>query len=194
MGLHGALTKLLKTGSSFYEERADCFVHNPVIREAWLLLAQDMRQQAQSLESLSAGFWREFHSSEHEIISSIERCGFAREPSSPCDAVPLQESISRALCFEEPLILRAFAPLIRRLRLAWTYPSLDFYVMVKAHVARLSRLVRTYSSDPILIRRAVSLLEDFEREVQGPHHLPVLAHRQHEQRDAEQDEGDADDQ
>ena len=94
MGLHGALTKLLKTGSSFYQERADCFVQNPVIREAWLLLAQDMRQQAQSLESLSEAFWKEFRSSEREIVSTIEKCGFAQEPGAPCDAVPLQDSIS----------------------------------------------------------------------------------------------------
>ena len=168
MGLHASLAKMLRAGSRFYQERADCFVHNPVIREAWLLLAHDMQQQARSLESLPPDFWREFHSSEREIISNIEKCSFIKARGYPCDTVPLQDSIVRTLSFEEPVILGIFAPLIRRLRLAWIERALDFYVMVKAHVARLTHLVRTYSSDPVLIQRGISLLGAFEQEVQKP--------------------------
>ena len=41
--------------------------------------------------------------------------------------------------------------------------------MVKAHLARITRVTQSYSGDPVVIQRANSLLQAFEKEVQEPH-------------------------
>ena len=61
-----------------------------------------------------------------------------------------------------------YAPLICKLRENSTAPALDFYIMVKAHLARITRVTQSYAGDPVIIQRANSLLQAFEKEVQKP--------------------------
>ncbi|MBN1568878.1 MAG: hypothetical protein JXA73_13600 [Acidobacteria bacterium] len=82
---------------------------------------------------------------------------------------PLVSCFEHALRLEEPTILKVYAPLIRRLRENLTAPALDFYIVVKAHLARISRETKAFSGDPVLIERSDSLLQAFEKEVQEPH-------------------------
>ncbi len=168
MNLQGSLSKLLKSGSIFYQERAKLFDHNPVIREAWVLLAQDMDQQAAGLRGLSTPFWKEIQALHPDLIHEVRAC-LASTPRKKTDgSVSLQDALNRALSCEEPVILRVFVPVIRKLRASWTGRALDFYVIVKAHVTHLNRLVRTYCGDPVSHRRAATLLESFEKDVQRP--------------------------
>jgi hypothetical protein len=41
--------------------------------------------------------------------------------------------------------------------------------MVKAHLARITRVTQSFSGDPAIVQRANALLQAFEREVQEPH-------------------------
>ncbi len=168
MNLQGSLSKLLKTGSIFYRERARLFDHNPVIRDAWTLLAQDMEQQATGLRGLSASFWREIQALHPGLMDEIRACLASAPRKKDNGTISLQDTLNRALSCEEPIILRVFVPVIRKLRVSWTGRALDFYVIVKAHVTHLDRLVRSYCGDPASHQRAATLLESFEKEVQRP--------------------------
>lgn len=172
MNLQGSVSRFLKTGSIFYKKRADCFSQNQIVRDAWLRLAEDMESQASSLKNLPPAFWKELEAERRELIESVSRGFPVKGDSRPCETVPLEESIGQSLSLEEPVVLRIYAPLIHRLRTAWTSRAMDFYVIVKSHVAGLMRLVQTYCGDPALIQRASSLLADFEKEAQEPE-IPV---------------------
>ncbi len=80
---------------------------------------------------------------------------------------------------EEPIILKIYAPLTRRLRRAWTELALDFYVMVKAHIARVAQSVQLFSGDPALGQRCALLLQSFEKEVQEPPEVPRIPSKKH---------------
>ena len=175
MNLQCTLSKFLKTGSIFYRKRADCFHQNQIVRDAWLRLANDMELQASSLKNLPPAFWNELETDRWDLIESVGSGFPVKADSRPCETVSLQESIGRSLSLEEPAVLRIYAPLIRRLRTAWTNRALDFYVIVKSHVAGLMRLVQTYCGDPALIQRATSLLENFEKEAQEPEFIEKTA-------------------
>jgi len=168
MNLQGSLSKFLKTGSIFYTKRADCYSQNQIVRDAWLRLAEDMHLQASSLKNLPPAFWTELEADRRDLIESVGSGFPVKSDSRPCEAVSLEESIGQSLALEEPVVLRIYAPLLHRLRTAWTNRALDFYVIVKSHVAGLMRLVQTYCGDPALIQRASSLLENFEKEAQEP--------------------------
>ncbi len=168
MNLQGSVSRFLKTGSIFYNKRADCFSQNQIVRDAWLRLAGDMDLQASSLKNLPPAFWKEIEADRHDLVETVGRGFPVRGDSRPCETVLLEEWIGQSLSLEEPVVLRIYAPLIHRLRRAWTNRALDFYVIVKSHVAGLMRLVQTYCGDPALIQRASSLLENFEKEAQEP--------------------------
>jgi len=173
MNLQGSLAKFLKTGSIFYQKRAECFNENHIVRDAWLRLAEDMDWQASSLKGLPPALWNEIQASQNELLGSVANGFPIKGDSRPCEAVPLQESIGQSLLLEEPVVLGIYAPLIRKLRTAWTNRALDFYVIVKSHVTGLMRLVQTYCGDPALIQRAASLLESFEKEAQEPEFIVI---------------------
>jgi len=168
MNLRGSLARFLKTGSVFYQKRANCFNHNQIVKDAWLRLAEDMARQASSLKSLPSAFWKEIQLEQEDLVTGIAKGFPTKGNSRPCETVPLQESIGQSLLLEEPVVLKVYAPLVRKLRSTWSNRNLDFYVIVKAHVTGLIRLVQTYCGDPALIQRATSLLENFEREAQEP--------------------------
>jgi hypothetical protein len=45
---------------------------------------------------------------------------------------------------------------------------LDFYIVVKAHLARIARVIQAYSGDPLILQRSNMLLQQFEKDVQAP--------------------------
>lgn len=143
------------------------FSENNLIRELWSTMAHDVSQQIRSLDALPQSFWNQLKKDPEGL--SVEAAGSA--PQQPADR---DEALSLRLCFEqvlrleEPTILKIYVPLIRRLRENLTAPALDFYIMVKAHIARITRVTQSFSGDPVLIQRSNSLLQAFEKEVQEP--------------------------
>jgi hypothetical protein len=172
MNLKGSLARLQKSGAEFYLRLAQLFEANQLIRETWADMAQDMKQQASGLEILPSSFWKKWKEEPEDFAQTL------REFSS-CQTIDTKESKSLHDCFaltlymEEPLILRAYVPLIRHLRTEFSDRALEFYIMVKAHVARLSRLIQPFADDPALLQRVVNLQENFEHEVQTPPAPPV---------------------
>lgn len=166
MGLQGALAKLQKNGADLYLQMAEFFTENAVVRAGWTELARDLEHQADTLRTLPAAFWNQLRADEVAIKAAVERCATG---ARNCTTHSLSGCFAQALAFEEPLILNTYVPLIRILRTgSLTSHGLDFYILVKAHVARLVRMIEPFSSDPAVLQRAHSLLEQFEREVQQP--------------------------
>lgn len=172
MNLKGSIAKLQNSGSRLYLAMAECFSENGLIQNIWLEMAHDEDQQAASLKSLPGAFWNELKQREEglpdALRSSVPAIEFEREEEHS-----LQKCLTKTLEFEEPVTLRIYAPLIRQLRTQWTNKALDFYIMVKAHVARLLRVIQSFSGDPVLVQRVGMLLESFEKEVQIPIALPA---------------------
>jgi hypothetical protein len=167
------LAKLQKSGAEFYLKIADRFRENSLIRETWIELAQDLEQQVASLRDLPASFWKGHEIQVKALQDAIAQCPPPRPGGNGTEPGSLHGCFTCTLDFEEPLILRAYVPLIRALRADCTNQALDFYIMVKAHVARLNRVILPFSGDPSLTQRTLNLLQAFEREVQGPPPLPA---------------------
>ncbi len=172
MNLKGFLAGSQRSGADFYLKLAQLFESNRIIRDTWLAMAHDMELQATSLENLAPAFWRS--------LKEGSETPFEAGPHSTLrQPIELKENVSLQLCFaatldlEEPLILRAYVPLIRQLRHEFSDQALEFYIMVKAHVARLSRLIEPFAGDPGLLQRVADLQEQFEREVQAPPAVPA---------------------
>ncbi|MBN2338634.1 MAG: hypothetical protein JXP48_08860 [Acidobacteria bacterium] len=128
-------------------------------------MESDIGQQIRSLKALPPSFWRQ-----------LKQAADAPKPSSlgkkkdhifeKEDVISLQRSFEIALEAEEPVILEIYVPIIRNLRKNWTSESLDFYILVKAHLARIVRVTESFAGDPLLVQRANILLQGFEKEVQ----------------------------
>ncbi len=167
MNLQGSIANLQNSSARLYVEIAQCFKENSLIRDIWLEMARDKEQQGASLKSLPPQFWSACKKREEGLSEALQSC----RPLTQCSGSEehsLRQCITKTLEFEEPVILKVYAPLIRQLRTEWTDRALDFYIMVKAHVARLLRVVLSFSGDPILVQRAGNLLQSFEKEVQTP--------------------------
>jgi hypothetical protein len=175
MSLHGALAKLQRRGAELYLEASQFFSENNLIRETWVEMARDMEQQAESLKNLPGPFWTRLKTDEATLNAALELSS-APHTAKPWESKALRHCFARTLDFEEPLILRTYVPVIRLLRTEWTDHALDFYIIVKAHITRLTRTIEPLSGDPILTQRALNLMAEFEREVQLPSH-PVLQTR-----------------
>ncbi len=172
MNLNGSIAKLQNSGSRLYLAIAQCFSENSLIQNIWLEMAHDEDQQAASLKSLPAAFWNELKRREEGLPEALHSTVPAVEFEKD-EEHSLQKCFTKTLEFEEPVILKIYAPLIRQLRTQWTNQALDFYIIVKAHVARLLRVIQSFSGDPILVQRVGRLLENFEKEVQTPVDLPA---------------------
>ncbi len=190
MNLHGSIATLQNSGARLYTSIAQYFKENSLVRNIWLEMAHDKEQQVACLKSLPPRFWSELRHSESGLEEALKSCRQARCPGES-EEHSLQKCFTQILEFEEPVILRVYAPIIRKLRTEWTDQALDFYIMVKAFVARLLRIVQSFSGDPVMIRRADSLLVAFEREVQArdlpatPAGPATLKERLHERHPAE---------
>ncbi len=166
MSLAGALAKLQKKGVDLYIHISQFFSENSLIRASWVEMAGDLDRQAEGLKRLPGSFWNRLKA-DPGTSAALELCANP-DFGHKCDNRRLSYCFSHTLDFEEPLILRAYVPLIRVLRTEWTDQALEFYIMVKAHLARLTRLIEPFADDPVLIQRANDLLRRFEHEVQEP--------------------------
>jgi hypothetical protein len=167
MNLPGSIKDLQNTIVQLYLKLEQRFSENQLIRELWGAMAHDISQQIRSLNALPQSFWNQLKKDQDGI--SIEAAESIREQN-----IDIKEDQSLGLCFdhalrlEEPTILKVYVPVIRLLRENLTAPSLDFYIVVKAHLARITRMIESYSGDPVVIQRSNSLLQTFEKEVQEP--------------------------
>jgi hypothetical protein len=164
MTLLNALAKLQTLGIHYYLQLTKNFAANAVVRETFAKLAQDLEKQKLAVQSLSRAFWKQFEEQQEGRQAATA--------ASSSVSVPHEEETSLTRCcvqlldFEEPLILQMYAPLIRHLRTQSNEQATELYIMAKAHVVRLTRLIQPFSGDPALVGRALTLLHGFEREVQ----------------------------
>jgi hypothetical protein len=163
--LRSSLSKLQKGTARFYSQLQQRFDGNSLISESWAAMGHDLQVQAESLKKLPSSFWQSLKKQEKELIHAAE--SILPEDAGKL-AGSLQVCLAGTLDLEEPMILKVYAPLIRRLRSEWTERTLDFYIMVKAHIARLARLVQAYSGDPAQSQRCAVLFSNFEKDVQEP--------------------------
>ncbi len=167
MNLHGSIADLQKSAIQLYLKLQQRFKDNVLIRELWSSMADDLSQQKSSLKALPPSFWNQLHKEHNELLQAVVT--YARlQVTDNIKDLPLKSCIEGALQFEEPTILKIYIPIIRSLRENLTNPALDFYIMVKAHLARIARMTASFSGDPIIIQRSSLLLQTFEREVQEP--------------------------
>jgi hypothetical protein len=136
-----------------------------LVSESWAAMRKDLQAQAESLKKLPPSFWQSFKKQEKELVHAAE---VILPQDASVLAGSLQSCLALTLDLEEPIILKVYGPLIRRLRVEWTERALDFYIMVKAHIARISRLIQLYSGDPALSQRCAVFFQNFEKEVQEP--------------------------
>jgi len=171
MNLHGSITDLQKRVSQLYLKIGQRFSENSLIRELWSAMEHDLSQQLHSLNALPASFWNQLIKRQDGLIESIGSAKKFQVDDSKED-LSLKICFERALSVEEPTILKIYVPIIRSLRENWTDQVLDFYIMVKAHLARIMRVTQAFSGDPLIIQRSNLLLQNFEKEVQGPPPAP----------------------
>jgi len=159
----GSLLKLQRDVAKFYSLLQQRFEGNSLISDTWASMERDLQAQAESLKKLPSTFWKSMKKQEKDLEQAM-RGALPCEGSDHAGTLPA--CLSHMLNLEEPLVMKVYAPLIKRLRVDWTECALDFYVLVKAHIARLERLVLAYSGDPALGQRCTGLFQSFEKEVQ----------------------------
>jgi hypothetical protein len=167
MNLHGSITELQHAVAQLYHKLEQRFIENKMISELWGAMAYDISHQISSLTALPPSFWNRLKhelNGLNEAIASSSRVQITHRDSD----YSLKSCIELSLCIEEPIILKAYVPIIRSLRENQANQSLDFYIMVKAHLARITRVTQAYSGDPLIIQRSSLLLRNFEKEVQEP--------------------------
>jgi len=167
MSLQGSIRKLQNTCARMYLKLAKSFVENGLFRENLALLAQDNEEQAKCLKALPVRYWTQ-HKKEKALFAAVKECLALLSSRDKQTDTSMQHMLSRAFDLEEPIILKIYAPLIRHLRTDCTDCTLDFYVLTKAHVVRLARIAQSFSGNPSLILRSMTLLEAFEKAVQAP--------------------------
>jgi len=165
MNLQGSINENQNVLSGLYLKLKKRFTENALVLDLWDSMESDIGQQIRSLKALPPSFWRQ-----------LKQAADAPKPSSPGknkdhtlekeEVISLQRSFEIALEAEEPVILQIYVPIIRNLRKNWTSESLDFYILVKAHLARIVRVTESFAGDPLLAQRANILLQAFEKEVQ----------------------------
>lgn len=172
MNLHGSITELQNAVVQLYLDLQTRFIENRMISELWSAMAHDITQQISSLNALPSSFWRRLKNEREGLAETISASSRSRSAEKILDR-SLRGCFEHSLHIEEPLILKAYIPIIRSLRENQANQSLDFYIMVKAHLARISRVTQAFSGDPIVIQHSNLLLQNFEKEVQEPQ-VPVV--------------------
>jgi hypothetical protein len=172
--LRDSLSKLQRAAAKLYAQLRERFGGNTLVSEMWAAMANDLQVQVDSLKRLPPSFWQSLKTQEKEL-ARVEDMIVPLDAGKP--AVSLQSCLALILALEEPIILGIYPSLIRRLRTHWTDLALDFYVMVKAHLARIGRLIQLFSGDPALVQRYAVLLQDFEKEVQEPVEVAAIPAR-----------------
>ena len=165
MNLHGSITELQNRVFGLYLKLQQRFKENNVISELWSAMASDVSQQVKSFDGLSEHFWHDLKK-DHDFSEAVNEVR-SRIPEKTEDR-PLQGCFENALAIEEPLILKIYGPILRNLREHWSGQAPDFYIVVKAHLTRITRIMQAYSGDPLILQRSNLLLQQFEKEVQAP--------------------------
>ena len=188
MNLRGSIAEYQKRLHKIYLQLSQGFSENNLVRTLWNDMAHDISRQIQSLNALPRSFWNQLNkSNQKELLQAVQ--------SAQSQVIEIKEikkeDLSLKACFEkvlqieEPVILSVYVPLIRRLRESWTDQALDFYIMVKSHLARIARIIEAYAGDPFIIQRSGYLVKRFEKEVQEPQILesaPVKKERAYSRR------------
>jgi hypothetical protein len=174
MNLHGSIKELQNTIVQLYLNSEQRFSENSLIRELWSTMAHDVSLQISSMNALPHSFWNQLKQENGGLSAEISD-GIRHQHVENKEDLSLKRCFEHVLQFEEPTILKIYVPLIRRLRKNLTEPALDFYIMVKAHLARIVRVTQSFSGDPVIIQRANLLLQIFEKEVQVQPHVEVVA-------------------
>jgi hypothetical protein len=162
--LRGSISQLERAVARYYSHLQQRFEGNSLVRTMWAAMGNDLQSQVESLKKLPQSFWQSLKNQEKELAHAAELA----LPDHANKAGSLQICLAQTLDLEEPIILKVYAPLIRSLRNQWTELALDFFVMVRAHIARVAHSVQLFSGDPELSLRCAILLQSFEREVQEP--------------------------
>ncbi|MDR0311267.1 MAG: hypothetical protein LBJ21_06760 [Acidobacteriota bacterium] len=149
-----------------YQKLEKRFEENNVIRTLWRDMAGDVSLQIQSLKSFPSSFWNQFKNAPDDGFESAVKS--VSPPPSDVTDISLRNSFELSLQMAEPVVLKIYARVIRLLRKNSTAPALNFYILVKAYVARLVRTTNSFAGDPLLIRRAELLMLELEREAQEP--------------------------
>lgn len=163
--LRGSLSQLQRAVAKFYFQLQQRFEGNVLVSSMWAAMSNDLQAQVESLSKLPPSFWQSLIKQEKELSNAVELIPPLNGENL---AGSLRSHLARTVDIEEPIILNVYAQLIRRLRIEWTELALDFYVEVKAHLARVARSIQLYSGDPALIQRCAVLLQSFEKGVQWP--------------------------
>jgi hypothetical protein len=167
MNLHGSITELQNAIVQLYHNLQQRFTENRMISELWSAMAHDISQQVSSLNELPSSFWSRLKNEQAGLADAIGSSAHPQISEKVADR-PLRKCIELSLSIEEPIILKVYVPIISSLRENQANQSLDFYIMVKAHLARITRVTQSFSGDPLVIQRSNLLLQSFEKEVQEP--------------------------
>jgi hypothetical protein len=169
--LRGSLSQLQRAVAKIYSQLQQHFEGNYLVSSLWAAMDHDLQAQVESLKKLPPSFWQSLKNQEKALAREAE---LVSPVSADWLAGSLRSCLARTIDLEEPIILKVYAPLIRRLRSEWTGHALDFYVMVKVHIARVARSIQLFSGDPALSLRCAVLLHSFEKEVQEPPEVQVV--------------------
>jgi len=168
MNLQVSITEFQDTLARLYLELEHRFKENQLIRDLWSAMAHDVTQQKRSLSVIPPSFWHKLKK-EHDGWSKAISESTQQQAAEKKEDQSLKACFERALLFEEPATLKIYVPIIRKLRENWTDQALDFYIMVKSHLARIARVTQSFAGDPIIVLRSNVLLQHFEKGVQAPH-------------------------
>jgi hypothetical protein len=167
MNLNGSVTELQNKLAQMYLKLEQRFKENGLVRELWTAMAHDVLQQVKSLKALPPSFWNQMKKDQQELLQAAVNSPLL-QINEKTEDISLHGCFELALRLEEPAVLKIYAPIVRSLRKNLSTPSLDFYIMVKAHLARIARMTESFSGDPILIQRSNILTQSFEKEIQEP--------------------------
>jgi hypothetical protein len=164
MNLQGSIIEHQNSISQIYRKIEDRFSENSIIRALWNNMALDISKQITSFKSLPPSFWSQLKKNQDSQFETLN--GIFDKQYHLNEVMSLKDCLNLTLQIEETIILNVYAPVIRNLRGNWTKTALDFYIIVKAHVARIVGVIESFSGDTTLIQRAHVLLNRFEKEVQ----------------------------
>jgi hypothetical protein len=174
MSLHSCIAEIQGATVKLYLKLEQRFNENKLISELWSAMAHDVSQQIISLDELPQSFWNRLKTEPAGLSESIIRSNKSQNIEKAED-ISLTRCFETAIAHEEATILKVYVPIIRSLRKNWTEQALGFYIMVKAHLARIQRVTEAFSGDPLVIQRADSVLQNFEKEIQEPQ--PGILHQ-----------------
>jgi len=171
--LRGSLSQLQRAVAKIYSQLQQRFEGNYLVSSVWAAMGHDLHAQVESLKKLPPSFWQSLKNQEKELARAAELVYPVYPANADWRSGSLRSCLTQTIDLEEPIILKVYAPFIRRLRSEWTEHALDFYVIVKAHIARVAHSIQLFSGDPALSLRCAVLLHSFEKEVQEPPEVEV---------------------